>query len=69
MENCTGEPTFQENHLEIIEMNSQTNHSFLNDALECFSKAWSEKTLPYWWLYDEKGSEIFEGFFYFLKKV
>jgi len=65
MENCTGEPTFQENHLEIIEMNSQTNHSFLNDALECFSKLGLKKLSHIGGFMMKKGVKFLRVFFTF----
>ena len=49
--------------LEIIEINSKISQSFLTDVWDCFSNTTTEKSLPYWWLYDESGSKFFEGAF------
>ena len=59
---------FQASKLQIVVINPQTHQSFLNDVLECFSKPSPNKSLPYWWLYDKIGSEIFEGDYFFNKK-
>ena len=51
----------QTSKLQIVVINPHTHQSFLNDVLECFSKPSPNKSLPYFWLYDKIGSEIFEG--------
>lgn len=49
--------------LRIISVGENIVQNFLQDSLACFSQNKNEKSIPYWWLYDEIGSQIFEGYF------
>lgn len=62
----------EDERLKIISIASHLKSEFLADVLECFSQKPHTKSLPFWWLYDELGSKIFEGFKYlplFLPKI
>ena len=53
--------SFYEKRMQLITINSKMEADFLKDAIECFSGEHNEKSLPFWWLYDKQGSEIFES--------
>lgn len=51
--------------MEIISIANNLKTEFLCDVLQCFSKKNHERSIPFWWLYDEVGSLIFEGYILF----
>lgn len=51
----------ENDRLDIISIANNLKTEFLCDVLQCFSKKNYERSLPFWWLYDKEGSQIFEG--------
>lgn len=58
----------QNQKLTLISVGDNIIQNFLEDSLAGFSQTYNKKSLPFWWLYDEIGSHIFEGKF-FIKKA